>query len=153
MNLGSLLFSFRGRINRARYWLAVLIYFIVGLILGIIGLVSGQIAAGQGLAAQSPGFQVVNFAVDLVCLISGLAVGTKRLHDRDMSAWWLLLFFGVPWLLGIMAGVALAMQSRLSIAICGVAAVVIGIWAFVEFGCLRGTNGPNVYGPDPLAKA
>jgi uncharacterized membrane protein YhaH (DUF805 family) len=26
----------------------------------------------------------------------------------------------------------------------------ITIWAFVELGCLRGTIGPNRYGPDPL---
>jgi uncharacterized membrane protein YhaH (DUF805 family) len=27
----------------------------------------------------------------------------------------------------------------------------ISVWAFVELGCLRGTVGPNQYGPDPLA--
>ncbi len=26
----------------------------------------------------------------------------------------------------------------------------ISIWGFVEIGCLRGTEGPNQYGPDPL---
>jgi uncharacterized membrane protein YhaH (DUF805 family) len=25
------------------------------------------------------------------------------------------------------------------------------IWAIVELGCLRGTEGPNRFGPDPLA--
>ena len=30
------------------------------------------------------------------------------------------------------------------------AAAAIAIWAFVELGCLRGTPGPNQYGPDPL---
>jgi len=27
----------------------------------------------------------------------------------------------------------------------------ISVWAFVELGCLRGTVGPNRYGPDPLS--
>jgi uncharacterized membrane protein YhaH (DUF805 family) len=27
----------------------------------------------------------------------------------------------------------------------------ITVWAFVELGCLRGTMGPNRYGPDPLS--
>jgi uncharacterized membrane protein YhaH (DUF805 family) len=27
----------------------------------------------------------------------------------------------------------------------------ISIWAFVVLACLRGTRGPNRYGPDPLA--
>jgi uncharacterized membrane protein YhaH (DUF805 family) len=30
------------------------------------------------------------------------------------------------------------------------AGTAIAIWAFVELGCLRGTVGPNRYGPDPL---
>jgi uncharacterized membrane protein YhaH (DUF805 family) len=29
-------------------------------------------------------------------------------------------------------------------------AFAISIWGFVELGCLRGTDGPNTYGPDPL---
>jgi uncharacterized membrane protein YhaH (DUF805 family) len=29
----------------------------------------------------------------------------------------------------------------------------ITVWAFVELGCLRGTVGPNRYGPDPLEPA
>src|SRR6266487_727368 len=28
--------------------------------------------------------------------------------------------------------------------------LAISVWAFVELGCLRGTPGPNRYGPDPL---
>ena len=35
MDWTSLLFSFHGRINRAKYWLIILIYVIVGLILGV----------------------------------------------------------------------------------------------------------------------
>jgi uncharacterized membrane protein YhaH (DUF805 family) len=27
---------------------------------------------------------------------------------------------------------------------------VLFIWALIWFGCLRGTVGPNQYGPDPL---
>ena len=30
-------------------------------------------------------------------------------------------------------------------------AFVIGIWGFIELGCLRGSIGQNRYGPDPLA--
>ena len=32
----------------------------------------------------------------------------------------------------------------------GLASFVISIWALVEIGFLRGTVGPNAYGPDPL---
>ena len=29
----------------------------------------------------------------------------------------------------------------------------IGIWFFIEFGCLRGTVGSNRFGPDPVGLA
>lgn len=31
--------------------------------------------------------------------------------------------------------------------------VVIGLWLLVELGCLKGTQGPNRYGPDPLGQS
>ncbi|MGI8851866.1 MAG: DUF805 domain-containing protein [Methyloceanibacter sp.] len=31
--------------------------------------------------------------------------------------------------------------------------VVIGFWLLVELGCLKGTQGPNRYGPDPLGQS
>ena len=53
----------------------------------------------------------------------GLAVGVKRYHDRGKSGWWVLIAL-IP-LIGT-------------------------IWQFVELGFLKGTDGPNNYGPDPL---
>lgn len=47
----------------------------------------------------------------------------KRWHDHDKSGWWFLLSF-VPYLGGLVS--------------------------FVICGCLRGTRGPNRYGPDPV---
>jgi uncharacterized membrane protein YhaH (DUF805 family) len=35
-------------------------------------------------------------------------------------------------------------------AILGLIWLALAIWALVWFGCLRGTVGPNQYGPDPL---
>ena len=44
------------------------------------------------------------------------------------------------------------MEDSIVIAsVLGLAAFAIGVWAFVELGCLRGTIGANQYGPDPLA--
>jgi uncharacterized membrane protein YhaH (DUF805 family) len=49
-------------------------------------------------------------------------VAIRRLHDRDMSGWWLLLML-VP---------------------------VIGSLALLVLYVLPGTPGPNRFGPDPL---
>jgi uncharacterized membrane protein YhaH (DUF805 family) len=148
MDLGNLLFSFRGRINRAKYWLAILIFILVSILAGIIGFVSGS----EGLATT------LSSAVSLVTFVSGILVGIKRLHDRDKSGWWLLLFYIAP---GILLGVGmvsaffgLAEESAgagMTGLLFSLAGLAIFIWAFVELGCLRGTVGSNKYGPDPLA--
>jgi uncharacterized membrane protein YhaH (DUF805 family) len=31
-----------------------------------------------------------------------------------------------------------------------IAVVVVAIWFFIEFGCMRGTVGGNQYGADPV---
>jgi uncharacterized membrane protein YhaH (DUF805 family) len=153
MDWQSLFYSFKGRINRGKYWLAMLVFFIVSVVLVLITFV-----VGNGLVAQ-----VLSFVVNLALFIAGLAIGTKRLHDRDKSAWWMLVFYGAPILL---LGIALfsvfvsvsetgmtADYSSLFFRLCILAAIAIGVWAFVEFGCLRGTIGYNRFGPDPIAKA
>lgn len=125
--LGSLLFSFRGRINRTGYWLAVLIYSIVSTVFGVVGVAVGQInglqlpvlipyaspSAGLAPAAnQSMGWSVVTVVYGLSVSISAFLVCAKRLHDRDKSAWWLLTFFVLPAVLfGIGMGIAFVSGS------------------------------------------
>jgi hypothetical protein len=41
-------------------------------------------------------------------------------------------------------------ERAAALAVFGGAGIAIGIWAFVELGCLRGTVGYNQYGADPL---
>jgi len=143
MDWGTLFFRFSGRINRAKFWLAVLIFTIINVVLAVIGYALDQSVA----------FQAVNAMIGIVIFISSLAVGVKRLHDRDKSGWYLILFYVVP---TVLVAIALVMgvtmeDSFVISAILGVIAFGIGIWAFIEIGCLRGTVGPNPYGPDPLA--
>ena len=59
----------------------------------------------------------------LIFLWPSLAIYTKRWHDRDKSGWWSLIMF-VP--------------------------VVGALWFLIECGFLRGTDGPNRFGNDPL---
>ena len=91
--------------------------------------------------------------VGIVILITSVAIGIKRLHDRDKSGWYLLLFYVVPGILMTAAvGMYVTMEDATLVStVLGLATVAIGVWAFVELGCLRGTVGPNHYGPDPIA--
>ena len=34
----------------------------------------------------------------------------------------------------------------------GLVALALSIWSFVELFCLRGTRGPNRFGPDPIGR-
>jgi uncharacterized membrane protein YhaH (DUF805 family) len=143
VDFASLLLRFDGRINRAKYWLATLVYAIINLLLALFDRVFDQ----------SVGFAVLSFVINIGVLVSGLAVGTKRLHDRDRSAWWLILFYFLPsvLLVWILADVELGSNVTLRYVSLSLALLIIWIWQIVELGCLRGTVGPNAYGPDPLA--
>jgi uncharacterized membrane protein YhaH (DUF805 family) len=155
MNWGHYLFGFSGRLNRARYWLWILLYFIAAIIVAAVIYAMNSPMAGN----------IVQLAFSIAAFVSSLAVMTKRLHDRAKSALWLLLYVLVPSiLLGVGAGLAMySMMSgtmtagsadlngvQLTGGILVLAASVFLIWAFVDLCCLRGTIGANQYGPDPL---
>lgn len=67
-------------------------------------------------------FGVVSIIAGLILLLPGIAVSARRLHDRDKSGWFLLL--GLIPLVG---------------------PIILIVWF-----CMRGTIGPNRFGPDPL---
>lgn len=67
------------------------------------------------------GINAVSMIVGLGLLLPGLAVSARRLHDIDRTFWWVLLTF-----------------------------TVIGTLVLIYWACLRGTSGPNRFGPDPL---
>ncbi len=142
MDISTLLFTFTGRINRAKYWLGVGVliayWIVVGIVLSI--LFYGLGGPGYILAIAA------GAAATIGAMWAGCAIGIKRLHDRAKSGWWLLIFWVVP---GILSGVGTAAGSSLGM-LFSLASLGISIWGFVEIGCLRGTEGSNEYGPDPL---
>ena len=156
INWGNLLFGFSGRINRAKWWLSILVYIIVGVVAAIIAAVVGE---------------TVGNLVSLVAVIPqiwiALAAGAKRLHDLNRTAAWLVLFVLGPVVLIILFFVIAGMDVVLALAtgdldaatlarvgaigaILGLLWLILAIWALIWLGCLRGTVGPNQYGPDPL---
>jgi uncharacterized membrane protein YhaH (DUF805 family) len=114
MNLGSLMFSWSGRIGRAQYWMGY------GIQLAMI--VFGYICLLYGEQYQNILALIAAIVVFLPAIWVGLAVMAKRYHDRDKSAWWILI---------------------------GLIPIVGGIWQLIELGLLKGTEGSNDYGPDP----
>lgn len=73
--------------------------------------------------ALDNGGGILTIIAMLVTIYPSIAIYAKRWHDRGKSGWWTLILL-VP---------------------------LIGwIWALIECGFLRGTDGDNQYGPDPL---
>ena len=144
------LFGASGRINRAKYWRSLLILGIAGMFVGVILLTAAGIAP--------PLFIVMIVIVFIPWLMWAIAIHTERLHDRDKSAWWLLVFYGLPAVLSgsaeaaWFAGLAGPMMHSIFGALSWVS-FALTMWAFVEIGCLRGTVGPNRYGANPLLQA
>ena len=130
----SLLFGFQGRINRAKYWIATVTY--ISVTIALVGL--GFFFSFNTI------FFIIAAIVFTALTVSGIAVGLKRLHDRDMSGWWLLVFYLLP---AVLDGIGRAIGIPVIFSLAGSA---VSIWALVVLGFLRGTSGANQYGPDPL---
>lgn len=127
-------FSFSGRINRKPYWLTVLAIYGVLIVLALLAALLSEVS-GVLILILVPVF--------IALLVASLANGARRLHDRGKSAWWLLLFIGLPSVL------TSAAQSDAN-AVLALLSLPFSLWGFVEMGFLRGTVGPNRFGPDPL---
>ena len=104
LNIIDIFFSREGRIPRGLWWAIFLIYAVpAGLVLTFLQRSSPHLAAV---------FQVL-------IGIPFIMVNGKRFHDRNKSAWWVLI---------------------------GVVPVIGALWIFIECGCLAGTPGPNRFG-------
>jgi uncharacterized membrane protein YhaH (DUF805 family) len=173
VSFSSYLFSFDGRINRAKLWLFILIglawqFLILAILYAVFG-VAGVSDFAQGrttIPSMLVGVTGLVAAVAITILIlaylyAAIAVTVKRLHDRDKSAAWLLVFWVLPLVLEIIgaavAGVMMIGEpdrntgASLIAVPFAVAALAVVLWGFVELYCLRGTVGDNSFGTDPLA--
>lgn len=114
MSIGNLYFSTEGRINRKKYIIGVLPLIAIAIVAAILDEVSGsRVFATYGI------FQIAAFFINLW---PGIALGVKRLHDRNRNGWLILLAY-VP---------------------------LVNIWITIEVLFLKGAVGENKYGADPI---
>ena len=122
----NLLFGFQGRTNRAKFWLVAFAILVVEAIL--FAWLGSNVAMSddpqEALARMGPVTSIVLLLFGILVTWITIAVGIKRFHDRNKSGVWVLIIF-VP--------------------------VIGSLWYLIECGFLKGTTGPNNYGPDPLA--
>lgn len=160
MGMVSLLFSFRGRINRKQYWLGTsLVGFIsffgrmlmAALSIGPVDVkdpgAAFSAAAGAGLLA------LPLFALTVWC---GLAIQFKRFHDRGRTGWislapLVLIVLLIASIIGDAAARAPLEQLFGDALPYFALLMLVSLAFFVDLGCLSGVDGPNKYGPPPGA--
>jgi len=144
----NLLFGIEGRIGRGQFWYAVAVWLVFYLAVVLISML---------FTASLDRLMVVAAVTSIPIVVSSIAVGIKRLRDRDRNPWWLLLFYGGPYftsLLGVLFGrtdeAGMDMTPWVVVILQYISAAIV-IWSLGELGVLRGTIGTNRYGPDPIA--
>ena len=103
--------DYKTRSSRSEYWWPALL-------VTILQLFSLFVDTSIGLYIFIP-----ILIVSILMTIASISISVRRLHDLDMSGWWLLIAF-----------------------------TIIGILLLVYWFCLSGTPGDNKYGRDPLEK-
>jgi len=141
--------SFRGRISRQEWWL------------GLLFLLSISVPAGAWLGAEAvnpatgeikpPSLAYTLWSI--VVSVPSAAISAKRFNDRDWPSW-LGYLLGAAFIVLALANYfgylldpsAMAPLEKTIFA----ALLLFFLWAIVDNGFLKGTDGPNRHGPDPL---
>ena len=128
MNILRLFFSFYGRISRAKYWTGWAVSYAV-------------IAAAMASWAFLPSSDAVSGAVGLICLtcvFSLIPIAVKRLHDLDITGWWVAVFVTVY-------AFAMAPRDPTVTSLGSVALLIAVVW----LGSKKGDQSGNRHGPVP----
>ncbi|MDR2883827.1 MAG: DUF805 domain-containing protein [Deferribacteraceae bacterium] len=102
--------SREGRIGRKSYWIQCLITAVASIPLSMVTIFIDRSGTLTSLAL-------------MLLSLTTIMPMIKRLHDRNRSAWFMLVYM-IP---------------------------IVNLWIAIEVGFLRGTRGDNRYGSDPLA--
>ncbi len=129
----TMLFSTQGRIPRSTFWTWTLVIMAAFAVLVAIIMVpllmiekSAEAKATKEAAESVKSAQLIALAIFIIGYIplfwASAVIQVKRWHDRGKSGAWFFINF-IPY--------------------------IGALWALIECGFLRGTDGPNQYGSDP----
>jgi uncharacterized membrane protein YhaH (DUF805 family) len=86
----------------------------------VVSIILSLIDASIGTVDAESGLGLLSGLWSLIILIPAILIYIKRFHDRDKSGWWVLI---------------------------GLIPIIGALWLLIELGFLKGTDGPNRYGP------
>ena len=151
-----------GRISRKTWWLGSIGLVIIVI---IISFVLGAVFGVTGLANSAFGNGLLSLAMLAIMFIPYRALTLKRLHDRNRpeNLFWIFLAPSIASAVLMMLGLSGSMQTISMFGqeasgfqpnmlgnLVNLASLGVGIWALVELGFLKGDDGQNAHGPDPL---
>jgi uncharacterized membrane protein YhaH (DUF805 family) len=122
--------TFSGRASRSEYWWFQLFYALLGVAIVILAFAAGAFSGQQGgTSSLVVVLMIIGGLLALALVLPILSLQIRRFHDRNISGWWYLalIVLGMVPYIGSVTGLAI---TALSI--------------------MRGTDGPNRFGPDPL---
>jgi uncharacterized membrane protein YhaH (DUF805 family) len=168
-NIWSWMLALEGRISRSQWWLGFIILMSV-----TIGLLTFATAVVSMFASEHPELQqkladpawinspeaapilfklglwaILPSLLFLLVLWSLVALSVKRLHDRGLSSW-LILILVLPFL-AVLFAPAFAQGGESPIHLASLLFLASVIWSILQFGIFKGEVGSNSHGPDPLA--
>ena len=137
--------SLKGRITRSDYWLKFALPIFV---VQAMGIMVDTMAIGVTPYRVGP----ARVLTSLLTFWPGIVAAVKRLHDLGHPGWYILVFYGGTFGAGIAMAVAIPLwgSAGLVVGIPFVFLMLGAIWYSVKMMVVRGTRGPNAYGPDPL---
>ena len=143
----SFLFSFRGRLNRARFLVVQL------------ALLAFWFTLPKFVVDFSPQWEA--WVVVTAMIWISMATTARRLHDRGRNGWWAVAVLFVNHLayaycglfFGLTFGVDISIVKELLLVMLAIALSLLQTWAIIELFFMVGADGPNRFGPDPTRSA
>jgi len=177
-NIVGLYTSTEGRISRKTFWLGILGLIVVNLlisflVLPLVGISmmpnmaaladpSADAAAISKMIADSMRSSAwASLVLYVIFAFPAYALMIKRRHDKDNNGLDVQIYMGLTALLLLIQALGIGYDTMtigevsiptpsMIITLLGLAVGVFAIYLLVVLGFLRGTAGPNQYGPDPL---
>jgi uncharacterized membrane protein YhaH (DUF805 family) len=155
----SLLFSFRGRINRKQYWFGTTL---VGFLSVLGQMLSSAMSAGSLVDLKDPAEKLASAAgssafllpLYVIVLWGSFAVQFKRFHDRGRTGWismapMVVVIVLIATILGdALGGAPLERVIANALPYFGLL-MLISFGFFIDLGCMPSVEGTNKYGPPP----
>jgi uncharacterized membrane protein YhaH (DUF805 family) len=171
-------FTINGRARRSEYWYFCLFCLIVSILFAMLKSIIESIYPfmGESMVCVFRIFlETFYWVLNIAILIPSFTVSVRRLHDIDASGWLAVILCLIPTIIAFAFDAAMKMSgfyttmdnlgnmppSELSELANTLKTMIKPLVAFLFFEigvliasvivfCLRGTEGPNTYGPDPI---